>query len=150
MIRFDHCNLVAHDWRRLADFYQTIFGCQPLLPERKLSGADYASGTGVIGAAAEGIHLLLPGHGESGPTLEIFQYAEEAEALRPQANRPGLGHLAFALASVEGMRETVLLAGGELVGEVVTTRISPTTVVTWCYLRDPEGNIIELQSRFSG
>ena len=32
------------------------------------------------------------------------------------------------------------------VGEVVTVQIATDAHVTWCYLHDPEGNIIELQS----
>jgi len=36
--------------------------------------------------------------------------------------------------------------GGSAVGEVVTVTVSPTARVTWCYVRDPEGNIVELQS----
>lgn len=149
MIRFVHTNLVAHDWRALAQFYQDVFECEPLHPERKLSGADYARGTGLPGAVAEGIHLRLPGHGESGPTLEIFQYAEVVEGMRPVVNRPGLGHLAFAVESVRAVGEKVLFAGGTAVGEIVETRISPTVVVTWCYVRDPEGNLVELQSKLS-
>ena len=73
--KYVHTNLVARDWRQLARFYQDVLGCVPMLPERNLSGADYERGTGVQGARAQGIHLLLPGYGPSGPTLEIFQYA---------------------------------------------------------------------------
>ena len=32
------------------------------------------------------------------------------------------------------------------VGEVVTTRTADGRSVTWCYLTDPEGNLVELQS----
>jgi len=32
------------------------------------------------------------------------------------------------------------------VGEVVTLTTSAGTQVTWCYVTDPEGNIIELQA----
>jgi hypothetical protein len=33
-----HTNLIAHDWRALAEFYQQVFGCVPVPPERDLSG----------------------------------------------------------------------------------------------------------------
>jgi hypothetical protein len=32
--RFAHTNLVADDWRQLASFYEEVFGCIPLPPER--------------------------------------------------------------------------------------------------------------------
>ena len=36
--RFVHTNLVARDWRRLARFYERVFGCTPVPPERDLAG----------------------------------------------------------------------------------------------------------------
>jgi hypothetical protein len=38
------------------------------------------------------------------------------------------------------------LASGAAVGEVVTLQTTDGRRVTWCYLTDPEGNIIEFQS----
>ncbi len=40
----------------------------------------------------------------------------------------------------------VLAAGGEPVGEVVTLTTASGRRVTWCYVTDPEGNVIELQA----
>jgi catechol-2,3-dioxygenase len=40
----------------------------------------------------------------------------------------------------------VLAAGGGAVGEIVTLQAADGRYVTWTYLTDPEGNIIELQS----
>jgi predicted enzyme related to lactoylglutathione lyase len=144
--RYVHTNLIAHDWRRLARFYEDVFGCVPIPPERDLSGPAMEAGTGVPGAHLLGAHLRFPGSGEQGPTLEIFQYSEPAPDVARLANRPGFAHIAFAVDSVADARERVLSSGGSGVGEVVTVAISPTARVTWCYVRDPEGNIIELQS----
>jgi predicted enzyme related to lactoylglutathione lyase len=144
--RFGHVNLIARDWRRLADFYERVFGCIFVPPERDLSGPVLEAGTGVIGATIRGAHLRLPGLGDTGPTLEIFQYGTGPEAPGTAINRPGFGHLAFAVPDVAAARETVLAEGGGVVGEVVTTGTSDGRRVTWTYLTDPEGNIIELQS----
>jgi catechol 2,3-dioxygenase-like lactoylglutathione lyase family enzyme len=148
--RYVHVNLVARDWRQLARFYQDMFGCVPVPPERNLSGPDYERGTGVDGAHARGIHLLLPGYGEAGPTLEIFQYTPSGGGAAAAVDRPGFGHIAFAVTSVAEARTQFLAAGGSAVGEVVSTRVSADRVVTWCYVRDPEGNVVELQSWSSG
>ena len=61
-------------------------------------------------------------------------------------NRPGFGHIAFEVESVAEARQEVLREGGGEVGEVVTLTTADGRRVTWCYLADPEGNIIELQS----
>jgi catechol 2,3-dioxygenase-like lactoylglutathione lyase family enzyme len=84
--------------------------------------------------------------GETGPTLEIYQYSEEPPPLPPMVNRPGFGHLAFVVPSVPDARAAVLAEGGAAVGEVVTLTTADGRRVTWAYVTDPEGNILELQS----
>jgi predicted enzyme related to lactoylglutathione lyase len=143
--RYTHTNLIAHDWRRLAAFYQQVFGCVPVPPERHLNGAWLAAATGVAQAEIHGQHLRLPGHGETGPTLEIFEYNQLTAGSVPSVNRPGLAHLAFAVEDVEAMRAVVLAAGGGAVGEVVTTDIPEAGRITFAYVSDPEGNVVELQ-----
>jgi catechol 2,3-dioxygenase-like lactoylglutathione lyase family enzyme len=143
--RFAHLNLVARDWRKLAGFYQQVFGCLPVPPERNLQGAWLERATGVAGAHIQGMHLRLPGHGESGPTLEIFQYQPEGREAEREVNRPGFGHLAFAVEEVAAAREAVLAAGGGEVGPLTTVAVAGAGTITFVYLRDPEGNILELQ-----
>ncbi|HET9014770.1 MAG TPA: VOC family protein [Thermomicrobiaceae bacterium] len=144
--RYVHTNVIAADWSRLAAFYAEVFGCVAVPPGRDLSGDAFERGTGLPGAALQGIHLRLPGHGVDGPTLEIFQYRPSLERPETALNRPGLAHLAFAVADVAQARAAVLAAGGHAVGEVVTTRIDACRLVTWCYVTDPEGNVVELQA----
>jgi len=146
MIRYAHTNLIARDWRTLADFYIALFDCVPAPPERDLSGDVMVRGTGLPGAHLRGMHLRLPGFGDDGPTLEIYTYTALAEGDPPAVNRPGYGHLAFGVDNVAAMRARVLAAGGRAVGEIVTTGVSTGAQVTWCYVTDPEGNIVELQS----
>ncbi len=144
--RYAHTNLVARDWKRLARFYRETFGCQPVPPERELAGRRLEEATGIPGVQIRGIHLLLPGHGEGGPTLEIFQYQPEMEPPETAANRPGLSHIAFSVEDVPAARDAVLAAGGGTVGEIVSLPVPPAGTVTFVYATDPEGNIVELQS----
>jgi catechol 2,3-dioxygenase-like lactoylglutathione lyase family enzyme len=148
--RFGHVNLVALDWRRLVGFYERLFGCVPVPPERDYSGSDLEAGTGLAGAALRGAHLRLPGYGQTGPTLEIYEYSSEPDALPPVVHRPGFGHIAFVVPDVAAARAAVLAEGGNSVGEVVTLQTADGRRVTWCYVTDPEGNIIELQSWSEG
>ena len=144
--RYAHTNLIARDWRALARFYTDLFGCTFVPPERDYSGPTLEAGTGVKGATMQGVHLRLPGHGPDGPTLEIYTYSRLAEGPAPTVNRPGFAHLAFEVASVAEARQQVLEAGGSPVGEIVTLTTAAGRKVTWCYVTDPEGNILELQS----
>ena len=144
--RYVHTNLIALDWQQLSRFYQDVFGCTVVPPERHYKGADLERGTGVQGTELHGVHLALPGYAENGPTLEIYSYTVRASGSPAEVNRPGFGHIAFTVDNVSGARETVLAAGGQIVGEVVTLQTAAGTKVTWCYVKDPEGNIIELQS----
>ncbi len=144
--RYVHTNLVARDWRRLADFYVRLFDCVPVPPERDYQGPALDAGTGLSGARLTGQHLRLPGYDGNGPTLEIFHYAEPADEGSKAVNRPGYGHVAFGVDDVDAARAAVLAAGGSAVGEVVTLTTATGGRVTWCYVTDPEGNVIELQS----
>jgi predicted enzyme related to lactoylglutathione lyase len=143
--RYVHTNLVARDWRGLAAFYTTLFGCVPVPPERDYSGSIFDAGTGVKGARLTGMHLRLPNAAPDGPTLEIFNYSRLEDAPAPAVNRPGFAHIAFAVDSVDDARAQVLAAGGKPVGDVVTLTTAAGSRVTWCYVTDPEGNIVELQ-----
>ena len=143
--KFVHTNIIAKNWEKLATFYEEVFGCTRVLPERNLSGQWLEDATGVPAAEIRGIHLRLPGYGDSGPTLEIFHYNHQQEQLPTAINRPGFGHIAFAVDNVAAAREAVLEAGGGVVGELTTIEVSGAGTITFVYLTDPEGNILELQ-----
>ena len=145
-VKYKHTNLIARDWRKLAKFYTDVFGCTLVPPERDFQGEALERGTGLKGAHLSGVHLRLPGYGEDGPTIEIFSYSQLESALLPAVNRPGWGHIAFEVDQVENARQAVLSNGGSTIGEIVTLTTSIGTKVTWCYVTDPEGNIIELQT----
>jgi predicted enzyme related to lactoylglutathione lyase len=87
----------------------------------------------------------LPGWGEAGPTLEIFEYPVEGERPETAVNRPGFAPLAFAVEDVAAAREAVLASGGCAIGEMVTADIAGAGQITFVYMADPEGNILELQ-----
>ena len=144
--RYGHTNLIAKDWKALSRFYQDLFGCVPVPPERDFKGPDLERGTGIPGAELRGEHLRLPGFGADGPTLEIFNYNLLEQRPEVAVNRPGFGHIAFVVDDVADAREAVLAAGGRAVGEIVTLANALGKRITWCYVTDPEGNVLELQA----
>jgi catechol 2,3-dioxygenase-like lactoylglutathione lyase family enzyme len=146
-IKYVHTNLIARDWRKLADFYIAVFGCKPQYPERDLYGEWVDSLTGIANARIRGMHLALPGYEEGGPTLEIFQYEPEDLRDRPNAiNRQGFGHIAFLTDSVEALLDRLVRHGGKPLGEVVKREYEGIGTLTVVYAADPEGNFIEIQN----
>jgi glyoxylase I family protein len=143
---YKHTNIVARDWRALVRFYEQVFGCVRVRPERHLSGAWLEKATGVRAAGFSGVHLRLPGHGDAGPTLEIYQYSENEAKPEPTANREGFGHVAFEVENVVEALEEVRKHGGGSLGEVTSHEVEGVGLLTFVYATDPEGNIVELQS----
>lgn len=145
MVHYGHTNIITDNWQRLAQFYTTVFDCKPQGSVRDLKGEWLAKGTGVHNAAIVGMHLLLPGYGENGPTLEIFQYPINIEQPKIIANRKGFGHIAFKVDDVEAYTQKVLDNGGNMIGEIVHGNVEGAGEISFVYVADPDGNIIELQ-----
>jgi lactoylglutathione lyase len=144
-IKFTHLNIISRDWEKLADFYIQSFQCTPILPKRNLEGEWLDKATSINSAQIRGIHLQLPGFDEHGPTLEIFQYKENDSGHSKKVNTEGFGHIAFRVDDVDEIVNNVLLNGGNQVGEIVSKDIKGLGTITFAYLTDPEGNIIEIQ-----
>ena len=144
--KFVHTNLIAKDWKRLSAFYREVFGCVPVPPERDLSGAWLERATGISGSHISGMHLRLPGYGDEGPTLEIFEYGSMPEHPSVKPNTPGFSHIAFAVDDVAAAARKVFTFGGSAVGELVAREVTGVGLLTFQYVADPEGNVIELQN----
>ncbi len=145
-MRYAHTNIIAKDWKSLADFYTQVFKCTFQPPQRNQSGEFLAKGTGVEGAALEGVHLVLPGYGENGPTLEIYSYNKMLDNPNNLPHQYGFRHIAFEVGDVNEVVEQVVKYGGTLLGEVVEKHIAGVGLLTFVYAKDPEGNILEIQS----
>lgn len=147
LARYTHTNIVAADWRRLARFYESAFGCVPIPPERNYRGSWVNDVTALkVEVSLEGIHLRLPGHGPTGPTLEIFQYSKQPPRPTVAANQPGFAHIAFHVDDVPAARSAVLEAGGRDLGKLHSMQVPGAGKITLIYMTDPEGNIVELQN----
>lgn len=145
-IRYVHTNIIAKDWRKLADFYINVFDCSLRPPERDQSGKWLDRGLGIQQAHLQGVHLNLPGYGPEGPTLEIYQYSSVEPKAKSFPNTRGLGHLAFQTGSVSPLLERALAAGASKCGELSGRHIEGIGYLEFIYIYDPEGNLVELQS----
>ncbi|MBQ9942083.1 MAG: VOC family protein [Christensenellaceae bacterium] len=144
-MRYTHTNINSPDWRRLSNFYKTVFGCRSLKP-RDLGGDFFERLTALTGAHVEGEHILLPGYGEDGPTFEIFTYTPAGDQAPAKVNDCGFAHVAFEVDNVRETLQKLLENGGSQLGEVMTTFYPFEQLwLTLVYAKDPDGNIVEIQ-----
>jgi predicted enzyme related to lactoylglutathione lyase len=144
-MKYIHTNIIARDWRKLADFYIKVFGCKEVYTKRNLKGKWIDKGTGIDNVHIEGVHLKLPGYGDDGPTLEIFQYNHSVPQELKRINQEGLGHIAFRVEDVQKTLNEVIKAGGGKLSNIINQYIPKIGEITFVYVKDPEGNFIELQ-----
>jgi catechol 2,3-dioxygenase-like lactoylglutathione lyase family enzyme len=145
-MRYVHTNIAAKNWKSLSDFYIKVFGCSVKHPHRNLTGTWLDNATGLTGAHLEGVHLNLPGYGDNAPTLEIFTYKDMEENNPIMANHIGFTHIAFEVDDVDQTLKLAIEHGGEMLGQVTEKLVENIGLLKFVYFRDPESNIIEIQS----
>jgi glyoxylase I family protein len=143
-VRFDQVKIIARDLGALARFYEAALDCVTVVPEQTTDRA-VARGVGVPDAEVILTVLRLPGRGDHGPVLEL--YAVDGEVPDGWSYQPGQGQLAFEVEDLEVSIGKVISAGGNSLGEVVEWEAPSGAVARFVYMRDPEGNIIDLWSR---
>lgn len=146
MFRYVHTNIIARDADKLIAFYKDVLHCKSINERRDLSGEWLDRLTNLNKAHITGEHLLMPGYENDHPTLEIFSYHEIKETIIAEINRPGIAHIAFEVDDVESTLAEILRAGGSSVGDLVNAEYPNGMEAVFVYAKDPEGNIIELQS----
>lgn len=145
-MRFAHTNIAAKNWKELADFYINVFDCTIKPPQRDLKGEWLDRATGLKNARQTGVHLNLPGYSENPPTLEIFSYEKLVVNNPIMANHIGFTHIAFEVDDVNATLDKALKYDASKLGEIIEKEIEGVGMLKFTYFRDPEGNIIEIQS----
>jgi len=145
-MKYVHTNIIARDWKKLSLFYQRVFGCKPLTPQRDLCGDWLNRLTGIPDAHIVGEHLTLPGYGDNLPTLEIFSYDHMDDKNPKVINGIGLAHLAFEVEDIDAILKKIKQEGGEQLGELEKANYPNNVTATFVYAKDIEGNLLELQN----
>ena len=94
-------------------------------------------------ATVEGVMARTPDGGDMFEVVRFHSPSAGAQEPAPAANRPGFRHVAFTVDDVRGVLDRVREAGWETVGRSSTTFLL-------CYVRGPEGLIVELAERLDG
>jgi catechol 2,3-dioxygenase-like lactoylglutathione lyase family enzyme len=142
--KFKHVSMVARNADALAEFYRKVFGCEVLRPKTILTGKKVGQGNGLPQSEILSIWLTLPG--VDGPFLEIHQYKDRQERAVPEVNEPGYSHLSFQVEDIHATRALILQSGGTELGEITDFGTADASILL-VYIRDPEGNIIEIEQR---
>jgi catechol 2,3-dioxygenase-like lactoylglutathione lyase family enzyme len=133
-LRAHHVGVTVADLDRAVDFYRTVLDLS-LLDRFTVDGEAFATGVGVDGASADFAHLDA-----GGVRIELVAYDPEGDAVHSGAvNRPGTAHLGFAVEDVDAVYESL--------PEEVETVSAPQTTASGTrilFVRDPEGNLVEL------
>lgn len=137
-----HISLTARHADALARFYREAFGFFDRRPPKRLSGDIVSRGNGLPESNIYSIALNPPGG--KGPFLEIMEYDKAFERQMPTVHEPGFSHLALGVIDLQASIGRVLRSGGSMQGKVTNfgTKDRPYLIV---YVRDPEGNILELE-----
>lgn len=137
--------MVARDADYLAAFYRDIFECEEYRPPRVLAGEKVSLGNGLPGAEIYSIWLKFPNLDR--PFSEILEYTNTPDQSEPGVNEPGFSHLSFETQDIHTTFAAILKAGGAPQGEITNfgSADKPFQIV---YVRDPEGNILELEQPY--
>jgi catechol 2,3-dioxygenase-like lactoylglutathione lyase family enzyme len=129
-----HVGTTVSDLDRAVDFYTDVLGLE-VLKRFTASGENFASGVGVPGATGHFAHL-----DGDGVVVELVEYDPEGDdAAAENVNDTGAKHLAFGVDDVEGFYED-LPEDVETLSEPQTS----STGTTILFVRDPDGNLIEI------
>jgi catechol 2,3-dioxygenase-like lactoylglutathione lyase family enzyme len=139
--RMDHVGVIVDDLDAAIEFFVALG-----LEQRGrgiVEGRPVDRIVGLEGVRSEFAFVQTPdGHGR----LELIKFhsppLQDGDPHAP-ANTPGLRHLAFAVDDIEAALDRLRPHGGQLVGEVVNYE----DIYLLCYVRGPEGIIVELAEK---
>jgi catechol 2,3-dioxygenase-like lactoylglutathione lyase family enzyme len=129
-----HVGITVTDLERAVDFYTEVFDLS-VAAEFSVGGEAFATGVDVPDATGEFAHLDA-----DGIRVELIEYDPEGEpAHADRVNQPGAKHLGLEVPNLDDFYRAL--------SEDVETLSAPQTTESGtkiCFLRDPEGNLIEV------
>lgn len=136
---FNHTSFTVADIDRAVAFWTGMLGFRAASVSPR-TGTWQEKVTGVAGAELMVAHLY--GHGHH---IEFIQYlagAGECRTLPP--NTTGAAHVCLEVSDIERVVRLMLEAGARLQGEIAEVTAGSVKGCRACYIRDPEGILIEL------
>lgn len=138
---FVHIGLVVEDLEETVRFL-TLLGFECGKPSTH--SGDWIGR--IIGLEDVTVEVVMAQGPDGSDVFEVVRFVSPsavAQEATPAANHPGLRHVAFRVDDVRGVVDQVREAGWETVGEIVDYE----GMFLLCYVRGPEGLIVELAER---
>jgi catechol 2,3-dioxygenase-like lactoylglutathione lyase family enzyme len=139
--RMDHVGIVVDDLAAAIGFF-VVLGLE-LQGKGSVEGRSVDRIVGLEGVRSDFAMMQTPdGHGR----LELVKFnspPSQGDNPHAPANTRGLRHITFAVDDIDATVARLQARGAELVGEVVRYENS----YRLCYLRGPEGIIVELAEK---
>ena len=139
--RMEHVGIVVDDLAAAIEFFAELG--LVLLGEWSGGGRSVERIVGLEGVRTDAAMMQTPdGNGR----LELIKFqspSHQGDSGHAPANTPGIRHIAFAVEDIEAVVARLRARGAELVGELERYEDS----YRLCYVRSPEGIIIELAER---
>lgn len=148
----EHIGITVPDIEEASAFLEAAFGAEVIYDMKPDPGAvqvntafDSESTLGIRpGALWKASRMLRIGEG---PSVELFEYEDEAQAPPSIASDFGLQHFALYVDDMEAARQKVVDAGGTaLAGPSLLPGLESGEGNMWLYTRAPWGSLIELVS----
>jgi catechol 2,3-dioxygenase-like lactoylglutathione lyase family enzyme len=133
--RLDHFSFTVGELERSAAFYSR-FGFEEHKRYRS-AGLDVDEGTATPNADME---ILWLKHPTGGPMLELIRYLNYPVDRSAVNSRVGAAHLCLATYDITSARDELRSAGAQF----LSAPHGDAFGVQWVYLRDPDGNVVEL------
>jgi catechol 2,3-dioxygenase-like lactoylglutathione lyase family enzyme len=131
-----HVGLTVERLDRAVDFYRDVLGLD-VVSRFSVGGEAFAAGVGVDGASAEFAHLDA-----GGVRVELVSYDPEGDHVADSpvtVNQPGAAHVGLSTADLDAFYESL--------PDDVETQSPPQRTESGTrilFLRDPEGNLVEV------
>ena len=136
--KIDHVGIIVNDLSAAKAFFLD-FGFE-MLGEGEVEGEWAERIIGLQDVKAEVAMLRTP-DGEANIELSKFHSPTDENGIQhPLANTLGIRHITFAVEDIEAIVAKLKKNGAELVGEIQTYE----NTYKLCYIRGPEGIILEL------
>jgi catechol 2,3-dioxygenase-like lactoylglutathione lyase family enzyme len=139
--RMEHIGIVVDDLAAAKQFFVEL-GLE-LQGEWSVEGRSVDRIVGLEGVRADNAMLQTP---DGTGRLELTKFhspSHQGGDRNPPANAPGIRHVLFTVDDIDAAVAGLQARGIELVGELV----SYENVYRLCYVRGPEGIIVELAER---
>jgi glyoxylase I family protein len=137
----DHTGITVSSVERSLAFWRDALGFE-LSHRAHHSGSLASEVTGVAGA--EILIAVLKGHGHKIELLEYVRPKERSLTLDHRACDVGFVHVALTVENLDAMLERIATFGWKPPGRSQTLTSGPNAGKRVVYVRDPDGNTIEL------